>query len=188
MMPSTVLPSPRRRRWCAGIATLAAAGLIAGCAGPRLDEYAASRPAFDFKAYFDGTVIAHGMVSDRGGKVQRRFVVTMRCSWTGDDGTLDEAFVYDDGERQRRVWRVRRQPDGRYTGRADDVLGEATGGAAGAAFNWRYTLSLPVRGSVYAVDFDDWMFQIDDRTVLNRATLSKFGVTVGEIVLSFHKP
>ena len=36
--------------------------------------------------------------------------------------------------------------DGRYTGRADDVVGEATGQALGNAFNWKYTLALPVDG------------------------------------------
>jgi hypothetical protein len=189
-MNSTFLPSARRRRLCRGLAVwggLAALGGLGACAGPRLEPHAGAQPVFDLRRYFDGTVLAHGMVSDRGGQVQRRFVVTIECRWNGDEGTLDEAFVFDDGERQRRVWRIRRLPDGRYSGTADDVVGEAIGTAAGPAFNWRYTLRLPVRGSVYDIEFDDWMYQIDQRTVLNRATMSKFGITVGDVVLSFHK-
>lgn len=188
---TTTPPRSAAARWRRG-AALAAAWLcalaLAGCAAPQLADYADTTPAFDFRHYFDGTVLAHGMVSDRSGKVVRRFVVTLRGSWAGDDGTLDERFVYDDGERQRRVWRVKALPGGRYTGRADDVAGEAQGASAGAAFNWRYTLRLPVDGTVYEVQFDDWMHRVDERVVLNKAVMSKFGVRVGEVTLSFTRP
>lgn len=178
---------PRLARRIAALAACAAFAL-AGCAGARLDDFAAEGPRFDFRQYFDGTVLAHGLVSDRGGKVLRRFVVTMRCHWVGDAGTLDEEFVYSDGERQRRVWRVQKLPDGRYTGSADDVVGQAQGASAGPAFNWHYTLRLPVGGNVYEVQFDDWMFLIDERTLINKAVMSKFGIRIGEVTLSFSRP
>ena len=91
------------------------------------------------------------------------------------------------GERQRRVWRMRRLPDGSYTGAADDVLGQALGVSSGSAFYWRYTLLVPVSGSVYEVQFDDWMHLVDERTVINKAVMSKFGVRVGDVTLSFTK-
>jgi hypothetical protein len=169
------------------IAAALAVAALCGCAGPNLADHAGEQPAFDFRRYFDGTVLAHGLVSDRGGKVLRRFTVTMQCEWSGERGTLDERFVYSDGERQRRVWHVRALPDGSFRGTAADVVGEAHGAASGAAFNWRYTLLLPVRGSTYEVQFDDWMYQVDQRVVLNKATMSKFGVRVGEVTLSFNK-
>jgi hypothetical protein len=180
---------PRRiaRRIAHAIAACCVALALAGCAGPQLADHVAERPVFDFKQYFNGTLLAHGLVSDRGGRVLRRFVVTMRCDWVGDSGTLDEQFEYSDGERQHRVWRVRKQPDGRYVETADDVLGEAVGASSGSAFNWRYTLKLPVRGDVYEVQFDDWMYLIDERTVINKAVMSKFGVRVGDVTLSFSR-
>ena len=168
-------------------ATCLGALAIAGCAGPQLSDYVDTRPVFDLRQYFDGTVLAHGLVSDRSGKVLRSFVVTLRCSWVGDAGTLDEEFVFGDGERQRRVWRLHKLADGSYTGAADDVVGQALGASSGSAFNWRYTLRVPVSGSVYEVQFDDWMHRVDDRTVINKAVMSKFGVRVGDITLSFTK-
>lgn len=171
----------------AGVAGAAALAL-AGCAGPQAADYATQRPLFDFKSYFNGTLLAHGLVSDRSGKVVRRFVVTMHCDWVGDAGTLDERFVYDDGERQTRVWHVRSLADGSMVGTADDVVGQALGMSSGSAFNWRYTLRLPVGGNVYEVQFDDWLHLIDERTVLNKAVMSKFGVRVGEVLLSFSRP
>jgi Protein of unknown function (DUF3833) len=113
--------------------------------------------------------------------------VVMQCSWQGDEGVLDEAFSYSDGTKQRRVWRLTRTADGHYTGRADDVIGLATGQASGNAFHWNYTLALPVDGRVIEVQFDDWMFLMDERVMLNKATMRKFGVRLGEVTLSFMK-
>jgi hypothetical protein len=168
-------------------AACALAGLLSGCAAPQLADYAGELPAFDLQQYFNGRVLAHGMFSDRNGRVLRRFTVTMDCQWRGDSGTLDEQFVYDDGERQRRVWRLTKQADGSFVGGADDVVGQALGATAGAAFNWRYTLKLPVNGTVYEVQFDDWMHRIDSQTVLNKAVMRKFGFALGEVTLAFQK-
>lgn len=193
--PASALSSPPRqdrRRVAAHLLTLGA-GVIApplllgGCAGPQLSDFTGRTPVLDFRAYFTGRVMAHGLVMDRSGQVRRRMVVTMDGRWDGDAGTLDEAFVYDDGERVQRQWRLRRLPDGRYTGTADDAVGSAEGASAGPAFQWRYTLKVPVGERVHELDFDDWMVLIDDRTMINKAVMSKFGVRVGEVLLSFTK-
>ena len=160
---------------------------LAGCAGPRIDDYAAEKPVLDLKQYFKGTLDAYGIFTDRSGKVVKRFTVVMKGSWNGDEGVLDEDFVYSDGSLQKRIWRLKRLPDGRYTGTADDVVGEARGQARGNAFNWTYTLALPVDGRVWHVDFDDWMYLMDDRVMLNTAVMSKWGVKLGEVTLSFVK-
>jgi hypothetical protein len=67
------------------------------------------------------------------------------------------------------------------------VVGTAEGRAAGNALNWRYTLALPVDGKVYEVQFDDWMYLMDERVMLNKAVMSKFGMFLGEVTLSFQK-
>jgi hypothetical protein len=167
---------------------LVASFVLTGCASPAAADYAGEKPVLDLKTYFNGDLTAHGMFSDRSGKVVRRFVVTMKCTWQGSDGVLDESFVYSDGEKQRRVWRLKQLADGRYTGVADDVVGEAKGQSAGNAFQWSYTLRLPVDGKTYEVQFDDWMYLIDDHVMLNKAVMSKFGLRLGEVTLAFHKP
>lgn len=172
------------RRWL----VLAAAVALAGCASPRPADYAAERPVLDLKTYFNGPITAHGIFTDRSGKVVRRFTVAMTGSWSGHQGVLDERFSYSDGSTERRVWRLTDLGGGRYEGRADDVVGVAIGEAAGNALNWRYTLALPVDGRVWEVQFDDWMFLVDERVLLNKAVMSKFGVRLGEVTLSFAKP
>jgi hypothetical protein len=48
-------------------------------------------------------------------------------------------------------------------------------------------LALPVDNKVYNVDFDDWMYLVDDKVMINRAVMSKFGFKLGEVLLSFTK-
>ena len=180
---------PGLLRRAAGLAGAAALALLAACASaPTPADYAAEKPVLDLKQYFNGELVAHGLFTDRSGKVVRRFTVQMTGTWSGQQGTLDERFTYSDGVTQRRLWRLTDEGGGRYTGRAADVVGVAEGRAAGNALNWRYTLSLPVDGKVYEVQFDDWMYLMSDRVMLNKAAMSKFGFALGEVTLSFDKP
>jgi hypothetical protein len=147
---------------------------LSGCASQDIRQYANERPVLDLSQYFNGKVMAHGVFQNRSGQVVRRFV-------------LDEWFTYADGTRERRIWRLTKHEGGRYTGTADDVVGQAEGQAVGNAFFWTYTLRLPVDGKVYEVRFDDWMYLVDEKVMLNRATMSKFGIRLGEVTLAFTK-
>jgi hypothetical protein len=168
------------------VATLA---VVTGCASPPTPaDYAAEKPVLDLKTYFNGELVAHGLFTDRSGKVVRRFTVLMTGTWNGGQGTLDERFTYSDGKTERRIWKLTDEGNGRWSGRADDVVGVAQGSAAGNALNWRYTLSLPVDGKVWEVQFDDWMYLMNDRVMLNKAAMSKFGIHLGDVTLSFYKP
>lgn len=158
-----------------------------GCSSVEIDKYRSETPVLDLRQYFNGTLEAHGIFQDRSGEVVKRFTVIIDASWQGEVGTLDERFTYSDGSTQRRVWTITRTGEGRYVGRADDVVGEARGEEAGNALRWRYVLALPVDGKVYNVDFDDWMFLIDDKAMLNRSFMSKWGFNLGEVTLSFVK-
>lgn len=168
-------------------AMLAGSAVMSGCASPQVSDYAQQSPLLELDRYFNGRVLAHGIFQKRGGEVVRRFTVVMDCHWEGDQGVLDETFSYSDGSTERRIWRLTKHADGRYTGRADDVVGEAEGQTSGNAFRWKYSLRLPVDGKTYEVQFDDWMFLVDERVMLNRATMSKFGFKLGEALLSFTK-
>lgn len=176
-----------KRRLLLASAAATSALMLGGCATQTIDGYAAEKPALDLRQYFNGTLDAYGVFTDRSGTVVKRFTVVMVCTWNGDEGVLDEDFTYSDGTKQKRIWRLKKLPDGRYTGTADDVVGVAQGQARGNAFYWTYTLSLPVDGKVYDVRFDDWMYLMSDKVMLNKATMSKFGVTLGEVTLAFTK-
>ena len=167
-------------------AALVSLGLTA-CASTGVDQYKAEQPVLDLKHYLNGTLDAWGMFQGRSGEVKKRFHVVIDAKWEGDTGVLDEHFEWSDGTTSRRVWTLKRQPDGTYRGTADDVIGEAVGELAGNALRWRYVLELPVDGKTWHVDFDDWMFLMDDKVMLNRSYMSKWGFNLGEVTLTFVK-
>jgi hypothetical protein len=175
----------RRMLLATGIASSVSAAGLSGCASPTVDDYATEKPVLDLKTYFNGVVDAWGIFTDRNGKVVKRFTVDMKCNWQGKHGTLDEDFVYADGSREKRIWQLIDQGNGAYTGTAGDVVGEALGQTRGNAFNWRYTLALPVEGTVLHVQMDDWMYLMNDRVMLNKARMTKFGIHLGDVTLSF---
>ena len=161
--------------------------LTAGCAAVAPSDYAAEQPVLDLERYFDGTVDGWGMVQDRSGKVLRRFYVRIDATWRDGVGTLDESFDWSDGKKERRVWTIAKAADGRYTGRAGDVIGEAMGAAAGNALQWKYVLKLPAEQGGYEVALDDWMYLVDEDTMLNRSVITKFGIRFADITIAFRK-
>jgi len=171
--------------------TLLAATILAGCAGIDVEQYRAEKPQLDLRKFFSGTVEGWGMFQDRSGKVIKRFHVVIDAKWEGDTGTLDERFTWSDfdpgGNPPRRVWTLRDTGNGRFIGTAGDVVGEALGETAGNALRWRYVLALNVDGKVIHVDFDDWMFLVDDQVMLNRSLMSKYGFALGEVTLSLKR-
>ena len=173
----------QRRRRVSLLAALMSALLMSGCARFDINTYATAKPAFDPFLYFAGDVHAWGLVQDWRGRVTRRFDVTITGHQDGEFMVLDEKFLYDDGEKATRTWRITRTGDGTYSGSADDIVGKAVGQTAGNAMHWTYDLDLVVNGSSYRIAFDDWMWQLDNAALINRSKLRKFGVTVGEVII-----
>lgn len=161
--------------------------LLVSCTAVEVEHYRNEEPRLDLRAFFVGRVDAWGMFQKRSGEVVKRFHVEITGSRDGDKLILDERFRYSDGTTQQRVWTLTEDSPGQWRGTAADVIGEARGEVAGNALRWRYVLSLPVDGSVYQVDFDDWIYLIDENTLANRSFMSKFGVELGQVTLFFRK-
>ena len=160
---------------------------LTGCAGPKVGEYRDEKPVLDLATYFNGKLDAWGIVRNRSGKVVKRFRVEMIGTWQGGTGTLEENFTYADGSKSRRVWNISKIDADHYRGTAEDVVGEAVGEAQGNALRWRYVLAVPVDGKTYNLNFDDWMYLMDNEVMLNKSAMSKYGIGLGEITVSFRK-
>lgn len=160
---------------------------VASCGSVDVARYADQQPALNLEHFFSQPVKAWGMVQKRSGEVVKRFEVNIVSRREGNNLILDERFQYSDGTRQRRVWTLTPEGQGRWSGRADDVVGVAQGQIAGNTLHWRYRLNLPVDGSTYEMSMDDWMFLMDEDTLINRTTMSKFGVEVGQVTLFFRR-
>lgn len=166
---------------------LIVATLLVSCSSATVDEYRDMQPKLVLREFFNGEMQAWGQFQDRSGKVVKRFQVRLIGTWKGNEGELQEYFLYDDGSKSERVWYLTDLGDGHYRGKAADVVGEAQGTAAGPALNWRYVLRLPVGKKTYDMQMDDWMYLQDEHTLINRTAMSKYGFHVGDITLFFRK-
>lgn len=172
---------------------LAALILLSACAGrPSLDDAPLSDREFELQEFFDGDLVAHGQFQDVFGTVRRRFEVDIDGTWDGETLRLVEDFTYEDGATERRVWTLRQTGPETWEGTADGVQGVARGQERGDAFNWRYTIDLPIPAADGTTDtlrasFDDWMWQLTDDRLLNRAYMSRAGVFIGEVIITFEK-
>ncbi len=152
-----------------------------------IKDYTSEKPTLVLENYLNGKMIAHGLFMDRFGKVKKRFTVTLNTNWVNGVGILKEDFDWSDGKKTQRIWTVTKLANGTYEGTAADVVGKAIGETAGNAFHWTYTMDLDVDGTNYKVNFDDWMYLITDKIMINKAVMSKFGFTLGEILITFYK-
>lgn len=152
------------------------------------ENYKSQQPAFVLESFFDGNVTAWGIVQNRSGQVVQRFVVNIDGSIQDGNLILDESFEYGlgDGPTQR-VWTLVKNADGTYTGSAGDIAGTATGRSYGNAFNFVYKMDLDVDGSTYRVNFDDWFWAFDDKTMMNRSYVKKFGIVMAEVTIFMQK-
>lgn len=159
---------------------------LAACSSTKVTDFRAEKPVLDLQKYFNGTVDAWGMVRNRDGTISQRFTVEIKATWDADVGTLDETFSYSDGRTSKRVWTLKKNGD-KYIGTAADVVGEAKGESSGNAYRMQYVLDFPYRSSTVHLSIDDWMYLMDDNVLLNRSSITKFGVEVTQIFISFRK-
>ena len=152
-----------------------------------IEKFKGSQPTLTLEDYFEGKTEAWGMFHDRFGNLKRTFKVDITGTLESDILTLDEKFLYDDGEKDSRVWTIKILGNNQYSGTASDVVGEAIGISEGNALNWKYKLNLKVGDSTILVDFDDWMFLQDRNILMNRAEVKKWGLNIGVVSITFLK-
>lgn len=168
-------------------AALFATIFLTGCASVKVNDYAGFTPSMVPETFFDGQLTAHGVVKNWTGKVTRYFNADINAFWKGSIGTIEEDFIFDDGEKQRRVWTLTRHGDGSYIGTAGDVVGEAKGNVAGNSMFLKYVLAVPYGDGTINLVIDDRMYLVNPDTLINESEMRKFGLNVGQIILVIRK-
>ena len=163
--------------------------LLYGCSSINMKDFENKTPKLNLFEFFKGETVAYGIFEDRFGKLRRQFRVKINGSVNQNILTLDEKFIYDDGEKATRVWKIKKLNETKnlikYEGSADDVEGLATGSSIGNALNWSYDIYLNIKGSNLKVKFNDWIYKQDSNVAINRAYVSKFGIDIGSVTLVF---
>lgn len=159
------------------------AAASAGCATRPSTPPDAARADFIIEEDLVGRSVARGEFRTITG-VRRAFTAYLDGTWDGRTLTLVEDFEFDDGERDRKTWRLNRIAPGRYVGTREDVVGQAVGYQDGPAFRLEYDLLLPSEnGRGRKVRFRDIMVETIDGTVRNEATVGWRGLRVGSVSL-----
>lgn len=163
---------------------------LQGCTTPALENTVTTSNLLQLEHYFAGKTQAHGVLLDRSGNASRYFEVDIIGTWTPETRTLilDESFKFNDGENSKRIWTITKQANNQYSGTAADVVGTAQGTVKDNILNWQYTLTIPYQGRKLDIQLDDWLYLMNDQVLLNKAIMTKWGVKVGEIIITFKKP
>ena len=163
--------------------------LFTGCSQTDMKEFQNNTPKLDLFEFFAGETIAYGIFEDRFGNLKRQFRVNINGKIDNQILTLDEEFLYDDGEQAKRIWKIEKKIDNNqkiiYEGQADDIEGKASGSISGNALNWSYDIYLNIKGSDIKVHFNDWIYKQSEDLAINRAYVSKFGINIGSVTLVF---
>ncbi len=162
--------------------------LLTGCASMKIEDFNNTKPEFVPQEYFNGKLRAYGIVKDRSGKIIRSFKGEMIGSWDKNGiGTLDEFFVYDDGEEMKRVWTLKPIENKKFIATADDIVGESPMIANGNTVMIDYIMRTPYKSSTIDLSVQDWLHLQDDGVIINHSKMKKFGFVVGELIITIIK-
>jgi len=150
-------------------------------------HYAETGPVFDMAVHLNGPIVSEGMIHDFRGRMVSRFVARMQGTWNGSTGTLSESFSYANGGTQEREWALTLGDNGHFTATADDIIGQAHGQVSGATLSMTYRIRLPDSAGGHVLDVTDWLYLMENGTILNRSELRKFGLRVGELTATMRR-
>lgn len=146
------------------------------------DDYAENGPEFDIRKVLNGPLLCDGIIYGPTGRVASRFTAEFEASWTGDKGIMREHFRYDGGSEQHREWRLSLDENGQILADADDLIGTGTGQQKGSSVQLTYRIQLPESSGGHVLDVVDWMYLLENGSIMNRSQFRKFGIKVGELV------
>jgi len=161
--------------------------VLSACGSAKIQDFDGKDPSFRVDEYFLGETWGWGMVQDYSGKITRQFTVFIHGYMDGDTLVLDEDFVFTDGTEEKRIWRLQPLDEHCFLGTAGDVLGEAKACNYGNAFHMNYRLKVPIGEREWVFRMDDWMYKQDNQVVFNQTRMSKWGITLGQVSLTFTK-
>ncbi|WP_127106566.1 DUF3833 domain-containing protein [Pararhodobacter zhoushanensis] len=153
-----------------------------GFTAQRPEDYAGQQPQIDIRRHLSGPILCEGVIYGPTGRVTSRFVADMHGRWTGNRGVLEEQFRYASGQVQNRRWTLAMGNDGTVVADADDIVEPGHGRQEGAGLQLKYRIRLPEHAGGWVLDVTDWMYLMDNGTIINRSQFRKFGIKVAELV------
>ena len=169
------------------LALLAVKARYMGFQAQSPSDYAGKGPQFDIRKHLSGPLLCEGVIYGPTGRVSSRFVADFDARWNGNVGTMTEEFRYDTGETQSREWTLTVGNDGSIRAEAPDVIGTGTGMQEGPGVQLNYRIKLSESAGGHVLDTVDWMYLMENGTIMNRSQFRKYGIKVAELVATMRR-
>jgi hypothetical protein len=170
----------QRRTLLLGLAALP----LAGCADTPAPP-ADTGPPITLVSAFQGRTSGRGHFRVWVTGDERRFTARLNGTVKGSEGartlTVVEDFLYDDGQQDRLTWVFREQGPGRWTGRREDTVGEATVVEEDGLIRLSYTADFRSPSGVNRLGFEDILYAGPDGTIVNDAVVTRAGIAVASV-------
>jgi hypothetical protein len=135
------------------------------------------------ESFFDGPVGGEGSFVNRWTRSRRTFSVAINPTWDGRVLTLVEDFVYSDGTTERATWRMEKTSSITYIGSRDNLVGVARIWNDDGVVRLSYVLTL----AGIDLDFAEIMSLDTDGTLRGRASVRKWGISIGRLELAMRR-
>jgi len=170
-------------RW---FTAMIAGSILSACASP--PEFAAPTASkrLVLEETLVGQTLGEGVFVNRLTGAATTFSVVINGTWDGKVLTLVEDFIFGDGSKDRKTCHITKTEAGRYQGSREDVLGSADVRQDGQAVRLDYYVTLRTGLGGINVRFRDLLYLQDDRTIANKAVVSKFGLRIGRVEIRMH--
>jgi hypothetical protein len=161
---------------------------LGGCASKPVATFRNGRPTLDPERFFAGHTRSWGIFESRSGEPTEILHTETWGRVAGGSLHFEQDLLFGGGTKKHRSWLIRRADEHHYTATGTGIIGLARGEAYGNAFHLEFTLDALPGNPLGHVHMSQWMYlQSDGVTLVNRDTLTKFGVIVAEITEQFKK-
>lgn len=142
---------------------------------------------FRMEDFFVGRAAGFGLFQDPFGAVRRRFAIDVVGEMRDGVLVLNEHLRFEDGQEERRVWRMQPRGGGRYEGRTQDLPGVARGLVKDGALAWSYPFDLALGSRTLRVRYEESFTPLGGGLLMNRARVSKWGLPLGQVSIVFQQ-
>lgn len=156
------------------------------------EVYKNNSPKLDYKKLFTGKLKAYAVYFDFFGNQSNRFTIESDGKFDKKNNRIDmnQKITYADGDVESgHAYAIFDDKDENHFLYKDHMmLNEGVYSQYGNAANVKYDLRVKRKNkSDIVVSCDDWLYMVDEKTGINRIKISKFGIKVGEIVMTIVK-
>jgi hypothetical protein len=162
--------------------------LVSSCGSNKIEYYKDKKPTMDFKSFFNGKLVARGVYFNLKDQAESRFIMNSEGVLNGNKMKL----TYLDRNNEKKHFNAYAMFDDNYPRsfiyKDEMMVGEGVYEQQGNATHVSYDLKIEREDkSTIIVHCEDWLYLIDEKHAINKIKITKFGIHVGDIIMSIEK-